>query len=54
MTNSLEELKAILLLEVEKMKGEIELLLWMEHKELATLHTTGSTISSEHRLDNKY
>jgi len=42
MINTLEERKTNLLSQIEKLKGEIDILNWPEYKELALLHCTGS------------
>ena len=42
MINTLEERKANLLSQIEKLKGEIDTLNWPEYKELALLCCTGS------------
>jgi len=42
MINTLEERKTNLLSQIEKLKGEIDILNWPEYKELALLRCTGS------------
>ena len=43
MINTLEERKTNLLSQIEKLKGEMDILNWPEYKELALLCCTGST-----------
>ena len=42
MISTLEERKTNLLSQIEKLKGEIDILNWPEYKELALLRCTGS------------
>ena len=42
MIDTLEERKTNLLSQIEKLKGEIDILNWPEYKELALLRCTGS------------
>jgi hypothetical protein len=42
MITTLEERKTNLLSQIEKLKGEIDILNWPEYKELALLRCTGS------------
>lgn len=52
MATNLEEIRVQLLLEIEKLKGEIELLLWLERKEPAKIHCSGHAESLDlYRLE---